>query len=265
MTEEVTSDIQSMPTPPPAESGKPYLPVWGPWQTTGLGLAILLIDTIAQAWVLLTLAAREFLANPDLDILTLITNLITDGSIMSRSIIVSGAVGVAMTIVFIKARRRASIREYLALKPLSRKQVLISLGVVAGLMALLEGISELTGQVPDTGFNLELYQTAEPVALLWVAFVIFAPAFEEVFFRGFLFAGWERSRLGSVGTIILTSVLWGILHLQYDLFGIVAIMIMGITIGIMRHKTKSLWSTLLMHFAWNLTAMTMLALYPGGG
>ena len=261
----ITEEIQSVSSPPPAESSKPYLPVWGPWPTTGLGLAIFAINTLAQAGVLITLAAREFLANPDLDILTMANNLITDGFMVSLAVIVSGAVGVVVTILFIKARRRASIREYLALVPLTRKQILISLGVTAGLVALLELISAMTGQVPDTGINLELYRTADPIALLWVAFVIFAPAFEEIFFRGFLFAGWERSRLGPVGTIILTSVLWAVLHVQYDLFGIVSILIMGIAIGIMRHKTKSLWSPLLMHFAWNLTGMTMLALYPGGG
>ena len=168
-----------------------------------------------------------------------------------------------MVIVFIKARRRASVREYLALTPITKKQALIGLAIVAGLIALLELLGSVTGQSADTGFNSEVYRTADPMALLWLGFVVFGPAFEEVFFRGFLFAGWLNSRLSPVGTIALTSVLWAVLHVQYNVYGIVSIIIMGIVLGIMRYKTKSLWSPLLMHFAWNLTGMVMLAMSSG--
>ena len=40
-----------------------------------------------------------------------------------------------------------------------------------------------------------------------LAAVVVAPVTEELIFRGFLHRGWERSRLGVSGTIILTSVL----------------------------------------------------------
>jgi membrane protease YdiL (CAAX protease family) len=38
---------------------------------------------------------------------------------------------------------------------------------------------------------------------------------------------------------------------------------MGIALGIMRLKTGSLWSPLLMHVAWNLVAVVMVALNLG--
>ena len=34
------------------DSGKPLLPVWGPWQTLGLGFAIMAINAAAQIAVL---------------------------------------------------------------------------------------------------------------------------------------------------------------------------------------------------------------------
>jgi len=258
MTEQNQSDIQQ------ADTGKQYLPVWGPWQTTGLGFAIFLINTAVQAGVLIALAAREYSLNPNLGILTVVTNLATNGSLISMAVIVSGTVGVVMVIVFVKARRHASIREYLALNPITKRQVLINLAVVAGLTALLELVSSATGQLPDTGFNLQVYQTTDPLALLWIAFIIFGPAFEEVFFRGFLFAGWLRSRLGPVGTIALTSALWAVLHIQYNVYGMVQILIIGIALGIARLKTGSLWSPLLMHFVWNLTGMIAIAFNLSG-
>jgi membrane protease YdiL (CAAX protease family) len=256
MTEQNQSAIQQ------ADDGKPYLPVWGPWQTTGLGLAIFAINAAAQAGVFLVFVAKEYASNPGPGILKLITGLTTNGLVLSLSVIAGAAVGVPMIIVFVKVCRRASIREYLALNPITKKQVLVSLAIVAGLTALIELVGSATGQSSDT-FTVNAYQTAKPLALLWISIIIFGPVFEETFFRGFLFAGWVRSRLGSVGAIALTSSLFALLHIQYDLFGIISVLVMGIALGIMRLKTGSLWSPLLMHFIWNLVGMVMLAINLG--
>jgi len=195
--------------------------------------------------------AKEYAGNPSLDILRLITGLASNGLVLSLSVIAGATVGIPMIVVFVKARRHASIREYLALEPITKKQILASLGIVAGLIAIIEFVGSVAGQSSDT-FTVGAYQTAKPVALLWISFVIFGPAFEETFFRGFLFAGWVRSRLGAIGTVALTSGLFAVLHIQYNLFGIMSVLIMGIALGIMRLKTGSLWSPLLMHFTWNL-------------
>ena len=245
-----------------ADNGKQYLPVWGLWQTTGLGLAIFAINAAAQAGVFLGFAARQYVSTPNSGIFELITGLATNGLVLSISVIAGAAVGVPMIVVFVKVRRRASIREYLALNPITKKQVLVSLAIVAGLTALIALVGSATGQSTDT-FTVNAYQTAKPLPLLWISFVIFSPAFEEAFFRGFLFAGWVRSRLGSVGAIALTSGLFALLHIQYDLFGIMSVLAMGIALGIMRFQTRSLWSPLLMHFVWNLAGMVMLALNLG--
>ena len=256
MTRQYQSAIQ------PADDSKQYLPVWGPWQTTGLGLAIFAINAAAQAGVFLGFLAKRYASNPSPDILQLITGLATNGLVLSLSVIAGAAVGIPMIVVFVKVRRRASIREYLALNPITKKQVLFSLAIVAGLTVLIELVGSVTGQSSDT-FTVNAYQTTKPLALLWISFVVFGPAFEETFFRGFLFAGWVRSRLGSVGAIALTSGLFAVLHIQYDLFGIMSVLVMGIALGIMRFKTKSLWSPLLMHFTWNLVGMVTLALNLG--
>ncbi|UCG55536.1 MAG: CPBP family intramembrane metalloprotease [Dehalococcoidia bacterium] len=69
-----------------------------------------------------------------------------------------------------------------------------------------------------------------------------------------------RFRLGPVGTIAITSALWAVLHIQYNVYGMIQMLIIAIALRITRLKTRSLWSPLLMHFVLNLTAMTMLAL-----
>ena len=262
MAEQTQNDPQSQ----QINSSKPYLRVWGPWQTTGLGLAIFAINAAAQAGVFLGFVAKEYAGNPSLGILKLITGLATNGLVLSLSVIAGAAVSIPMIVVFVKSRQHVSIREYLALEPITKKQILASLGIVAGLIALIELVGSVAGQSSDT-FTVGVYQTAKPVALLWISFVIFGPAFEETFFRGFLFAGWVKSRLGAIGAIALTSGLFAVVHIQYNLFGIMSVLVMGIALGIMRLKTGSLWSPLLMHCTWNLVGMiaTTLSLRGIGG
>ena len=242
-----------------ADTERKDLPVWGPWQTTGLGFAIFFINIFTQVGVFVFLVFREYTLNKPQNILDMLTSLVTNGSLVSVAVIASSAVGVAMVIVFIKARRRASIGEYLSLKPLSGRQIGFSLAVVASAIAVAELANSVMGQIPDTGFNYQIYRTADPLALLWLAAVVFAPWFEEFFFRGFLFAGWQSSRLGPVGTVAVTSALWAALHIQYSAYGMVQIFVIGVLLGIMRIRTGSLWSPLLMHFAWNLAGMVAFA------
>ncbi len=100
--------------------------------------------------------------------------------------------------------------------------------------------------------------------LLWLAVVLFAPFFEEAFFRGFLFAGLEHSRLGAVGTVLLTSFVWASLHFQYNLIGMATIVILGLVLGTVRFKTHSLWPTILIHAFWNAAALMATAVSMKG-
>jgi len=69
-----------------------------------------------------------------------------------------------------------------------------------------------------------------------------------------------QSRIGVVGAIGLTAFFWAILHVQYGVYEIATIFLLGIVLGIMRFKTGSLWSPLLMHAFFNLIATLQVAL-----
>ncbi|MFC2122910.1 CPBP family intramembrane glutamic endopeptidase, partial [Bacteroidota bacterium] len=62
------------------------------------------------------------------------------------------------------------------------------------------------------------------------------------------------------GAIFLTALVWALIHVQYGAYEIAIIFIMGIMFGIVRLRTRSLWSTLLMHAFNNFIAMLQLAL-----
>lgn len=56
------------------------------------------------------------------------------------------------------------------------------------------------------------------------------------------------------------SLLWSLLHTQYDLYEIAMIFAHGIVLGIARIRTDSLWSPLLLHSLGNLIATVEVAI-----
>ena len=101
-----------------------------------------------------------------------------------------------------------------------------------------------------------IIETTRYTTLLWIAIVVAAPVFEEVLFRGFLYEGLRRTRIGAGGTIVVTTLLWALLHAgQYDLFYVGLIALIGILIGIARERTGSLYVPLAIHGMNNLLSM----------
>jgi uncharacterized protein len=114
----------------------------------------------------------------------------------------------------------------------------------------------------DNAFVINSYQTAVWPPLFWIAVVVFAPVFEECFFRGFLFVGLRQSVLGPIGTVIITALVFASLHaLQYNIYGVVTVFALGIIFGFVRLKSGSLLSTILLHSAWNLLQLVAVSVY----
>ena len=89
------------------------------------------------------------------------------------------------------------------------------------------------------------------------------PVFEEILFRGFWFEGFRDSRIKIVGAILFTSLLWTLLHVQYNVWGMTSIFILGLIIGIVRYLTNSLWCCMLIHIVVNLAAIIQTAYVVG--
>ncbi len=253
-------------SPPP----RPGARFWGGWATFGFGAAIFALYFIAQSLVAIFFFLGELVRNPDLltspDLLiSAVGRLSSSGLVLATATCVSGVVGLGMTTVFIRLRKTAGVMDYLGLRPISGKTVLLLLGLTVGVLVLVQLAATLTGQTGEgSSFMIEGYRSSVSPPFFWVAMVLFAPAFEEGFFRGFLFAGWRYSRLGAAGTIVLTAFLWSLLHIQYDFFGMGTIFVLGIVIGIARLKTGSLWGALVIHSFWNLLAMVLTVLAING-
>ena len=90
--------------------------------------------------------------------------------------------------------------------------------------------------------------------------MIVAPVSEEIAFRGFLFRGLSASWLGVSGAIIATSAAWAAMHVQYDVFTLAQIFLIGLLLGWIRWASGSTLLTIMLHMLANLTACIQAAI-----
>ncbi len=234
--------------------------VWGPWATAGLGLATIVIFIIVQSLVTVAFVVDRLIKNADIDLSQLAEQLLSDGDLLAAATIASAVLCTGFVLMMVKARRGETIGQYLELKSISKKTVLVMLAITIGFIAVTSGINYILRQPMDSDYMNNAYVNTSLPFVFWLAMVLFAPIFEEVFIRGFLFIGFRQSRLGATGAIILTAVVWALLHIQYNYYEMMLIFFLGIVLGIVRHKTDSLWSPLIIHSFNNLLAMVMVSL-----
>jgi uncharacterized protein len=162
------------------------------------------------------------------------------------------------------ARQRGwSVRGYLALIAPGRGEIAFAIACFAALLVALDLISYGLGRDVVPRFMVDAYTSARnsgSLVLFLVAIVIVAPVAEEITFRGFLFRGLSASFLGVPGTIVVTSAAWAVLHIQYDLFNVAQILLIGLLLGWLRWASGSTVLTIALHALANLVACIQAAI-----
>lgn len=156
--------------------------------------------------------------------------------------------------------KKAAFVDYLALYWPSWKQLLFgAVGLVLIVLAW-EVASRSLGREATPGFMTDLLKTGRDkgaALLLLIAFSVAAPMSEEVLARGFLLRGWSASFLRVPGAILLSSLVWTVVHLQYDIYFLAEVFTIGLWFGYMRHRAGSLWLTIILHALNNMTAVVL--------
>jgi uncharacterized protein len=169
------------------------------------------------------------------------------GVVIALITLVTNPVEVAL-LIGVAALARWDPSEYLGLVMPRGGDVKIAL---IWLAAIIVGgdviIYLLTGQLVPS-FEIDAYQSARASGWLLplaAATIIAAPIGEEILFRGFLFRGWVRSTSGA-------KIIFASLHVQYDIFGMLQILIIGLFLGWVRWNSGSTMLTILCHATLNL-------------
>jgi uncharacterized protein len=177
-----------------------------------------------------------------------------DGILVTLFILISNPLGIAVVWLAVRLAKADPI-DYFALRWPALRDVVVGLVILVGLIALSDALLYLSGRDLVTPFQLQSYTTARAEgwlpALLFAAIVV-APAGEEMLFRGFLFRGFVRSERFAWLGIVIISLLFAGLHIQYDWAGMLQIFVIGLFLGWMRWRSGSLLLTFLLHALFNL-------------
>lgn len=136
-------------------------------------------------------------------------------------------------------------------------KVLVLGAVYYGLMSLVLFLLD----IPTPQFMLDLKANTDTLAagvVVFSAVCVIAPVMEEVIFRGIGFARLINSKVGVVGAILIPSLLFALIHLQYEVVDMLSILPLALLLGYLRYRTDNIWYCILLHFQVNLLSMLLL-------
>ena len=181
-----------------------------------------------------------------------------NGNVFAWATIVSGVICTLLVFLAAKLKKTSEIKNYLALHATKPSTFLWWGLIFIAFLILSEILSNLLGVNSVPKEMMSIFQSAFPKWPLWLAIVLVAPIFEEVFFRGFLYKGLSNSILGVIGAILITNTMWTLLHVHYEPFFIGVIFILGLVFGWARYKTGSILVPIFLHVVNNSLAIVQL-------
>jgi membrane protease YdiL (CAAX protease family) len=221
---------------------------WGRFSTFGLAAIALLAGQFAALITLTWWFGRGLGSLP---------NFSGDGAAITLVIAVSTPVEVGLLALFAR-RTGAGVADYLGLIWPRRGEVEFGFAALVAVIIAGNLLSWLLGRPIVTPFQVDIYTTASAggwLLWLWLAVVVATPIGEEILFRGFLFRGWLRSPRDVWPVIVVTSLLWAIIHLQYDWYVIGQVFAFGLLLGWMRWASGSTILTIFLHALINTEGM----------
>ena len=223
---------------------------WGRLASFSLGLIALLagqmVALVALSWWMGTGVG-------------LMLNLSGDGVAVTLIIVVSTPVQVVLLALFAQ-RTGVSAADYLGWVWPRRSEIVLGIAAVVALIVVANAVSWLLGRAIITPFQSDIYRTAGAAGglsllWLWLAVVVATPIGEETLFRGFLFRGWLPSPRDAWPVIVITALLFALVHVQYDWYVIGQVFAFGVLLGWMRWVTHSTLLTILLHGLINVEGM----------
>jgi len=229
--------------------------VWKFWGTAIWGVVIFAAMFVGQIGAIVLLAVQRGLPM-DLASLQLV-----GGEPQALALSVIMGLPATLAAVWLAIRiKKASLVDYLAFYWPSWKQLLFGAVGLILIVVAWETMSRSLGREATPGFMTDLLKSGRDkgaAVMLLFAFSVAAPMSEEVLARGFLFRGWSASFLRVPGAIILSSLVWTVVHLQYDMYFLAEVFSIGLWFGYMRYRANSLWLTIVLHALNNLTAVVL--------
>lgn len=234
---------------------------WGFWPTVGFAGIIGVVYILIQVIIVFVFALPGLMHTENFNIEQFTKSMETNGLFFSIAICVSAPFTIGLTILFAKIRKIITIRDYFCFYAIGWKGFARWFLILIAFVVCFDTLTFLLGKPIVPKFMVDVYKTAYFLPLLWLTLLIVGPLAEELFFRGFLFKGIESSRLGAAGAVIITSLTWSALHIQYDVYGIISVFLGGLLLGLARARSNSIYPPIVMHIIQNFIATIEVMIY----
>jgi uncharacterized protein len=182
----------------------------------------------------------------------------------------------ALAVLWLAIRiARQRFCEYLALRWPGWSELTRGVALTIAVVFALSLLASVFGQTSPPS-ELERYQSLKDDG--WLAtdvatFSVAWPIMQEFLVRGFVFRGWSQSFLGPAGTVVLTSLISGLLALAtlpiaglagleapYNYFDVSEIVVFDLLFGYLRYRSGSTLLTALLSSAVNVASTIEVAL-----
>ena len=180
-----------------------------------------------------------------------------DGAAVAVSLLVGNPIQV-VTLAFAARATGEDLFAYLGLDVPRRRDVIVAVAALAVLIFAGDVLTLALGRDLVPAFQLDLHRSAladGALVTLWIALIVAAPVGEEVLFRGFLFRGFVHEPREALPGILAISLIWALLHHQYDWFGTGMVFAIGVFLGYVRLWSGSTTLVILLHMLLNLESV----------
>jgi uncharacterized protein len=193
-----------------------------------------------------------------------LSRVANDGAAVAVSVLVGNPAQI-VTLALAARITGEDLLKYFALDVPRRRDVIIAVVGLALVILIVDAVTLALGRELVPAFQLQIHRTAAAegaLISLWLALIVVAPVGEELLFRGFLFRGFVREPREALPGILAISLIWSLLHIQYDWFGASQVFALGMLLGYVRLYSGSTTLVILLHMLLNLesVAETVVAL-----
>lgn len=174
---------------------------------------------------------------------------------------------VGFMVFLIWQKYRTGFLEAVRWNPRSGRWVYGAIVLGAGLGLMNDLLSSLLERWIPKSLPIEQYFNSPTSAYALAAFgILVAPLVEELFFRGFLYPALARP-LGAAMAVALTGALFALIHseqLAHSWVPLLLLFVIGVILTVVRARTKSVATCVIVHMSYNTTLFTLLFIGTGG-
>ena len=230
--------------------GKP----WSWPQIIGYTALIAVIYVIAQTGAVIAAAVVYVLRDPAFKVVDWVARAGGDGVALSAATVASTALTIPV-VWFVARMHEPEPWSFLGVRRVGGRELAIAIGAMLAFIAITDPINVYLLDRPLVPpFMVDAYHSAGLPVFLFVAVAILAPVTEELAFRGFLFSALQSRGVRTRWIILVTSLAFAAVHVQYDLHDMTLVLVLGMMFGVARARFNSVLPAIAMHMTANAVA-----------